>query len=78
MPFSPVGLRTLLRFVTPPVCVFACNLHRQYKAYNPFVIDTQVPENLSDIERATTLLSGGYPQQQKSVIDRCVLSPEPV
>lgn len=30
----------------------------------------QVPENLSDIDRATTLLLGGYPQQQKSVIDR--------
>lgn len=30
----------------------------------------QVPENLSDIDRATTLLLGGYPQQQKSVVDR--------
>ncbi|DBA96458.1 TPA: hypothetical protein ACH3X1_015347 [Trebouxia sp. C0004] len=31
-----------------------------------------VPENLNDIDRATTLLLGGYPQQQKSVVDRCV------
>ncbi|DBA65676.1 TPA: hypothetical protein ACH3X2_002731 [Trebouxia sp. C0005] len=28
-----------------------------------------VPENLNDIDRATTLLLGGYPQQQKSVVD---------
>ena len=31
----------------------------------------QVPENLGDIERATTLLHGGHPLQQKSVIERC-------
>ena len=54
------------------------DLHRRYKANIILVVDTQVPENLSDIERATTLLSGGYPQQQKSVVDRCVPSSEPV
>ena len=31
----------------------------------------QVPENLGDIELATTLLHGGHPLQQKSVIERC-------
>lgn len=60
-----------LRSVYPPHAT-EFDYQKLHALHETILPVTQVPENLSDIERATTLLSGGYPQQQKSVIDRYV------